>query len=260
MSYKDYTEGDLLKDKDGNDLKLFDLDYTEMVYIAPGKFKMGENQEHEIDFSKGALKDGYFMGKYPVTQELYEAVIGENPSKFKGKHRPVEMVSWNDICEGENSFLTKLNQKIKEEYGEIDTFSLPSEAQWEYAAAGGRQWNESILEFAGSNKLEDVGWFNKNSNKQTMPVGLKQPNALGLHDMSGNVFESCLDYWTNDITTLPKSGDPNPQRSDFRTLRGGSYFFGRHGCRLRDRGHTRPDSRDRNFGLRLCFSPVHPAN
>jgi formylglycine-generating enzyme required for sulfatase activity len=76
MSYKDYTEGDLLKDKDGNDLKLFDLDYTEMVYIAPGKFKMGENQEHEIDFSKGALKNGYFIGKYAVTQELYEAVMG----------------------------------------------------------------------------------------------------------------------------------------------------------------------------------------
>lgn len=259
-----YTEGDLLKDKDGNPLKLFGLDYTEMVYIAPGKFKMGEgNQEHEIDFSKGPLKDGYFIGKYAVTQELYQKVMGENPSEFKGKHRPVEKVSWNDICEGNGSFLTKLNQQIKEKYGEIGTFSLPSEAQWEYAAAGGSHWDNPVMKYAGSNKLEDVGWFNKNSNKQTMPVGLKQPNALGLHDMSGNVWEWCQDAWVSELIALPKDGTPNLKNSESVALRGGIYFGRRHICRLRFRGNYRPGFRG-DFGdfggFRLCFSPVHPTS
>jgi sulfatase modifying factor 1 len=258
MSYKDYTEGDLFKDKDGNDLKFFGLDYTEMVYIAPGKFKMGENQEHEIDFSKGSLKNGYFMGKYPVTQELYEAVIGENPSKLKGKHRPVENVSWNDICEGNNSFLTKLNQKIKEKYGDIGTFSLPSEAQWEYAAAGGSHWDKPIMKYAGSNKLEDVGWFPNNSNGQTMPVGLKQPNSLGLHDMSGNMWEWCHDFYSNDLQNLPADGTPNSNKAKFYALRGGSFFDIRRFCHLCSRSSNHPDYRDYDRGSRLCFFPIYP--
>jgi sulfatase modifying factor 1 len=254
MSYKDYTEGDLFKDKDGNDLKLFDLDYTEMVYIAPGKFKMGENQEHEIDFSKGALKDGYFIGKYAVTQELYEAVMGGGgPSKFKGKHRPVENVSWNDICEGENSFLTKLNQKIKEKYGDIGTFSLPSEAQWEYAAAGGSHWDNPIMKYAGSNKLEDVGWFGKNSNNQTMPVGLKQPNTLGLYDMSGNVWEWCQDTWVRDVVALPEDGSSNLENSKSVSVRGGSCVDHQENGRLNLRVNIQPNEHYGDDGLRLCF-------
>jgi sulfatase modifying factor 1 len=172
----------------------------------------------------------------------------------------VENVSWNDICEGNNSFLTKLNQKTKEEYGDISTFSLPSEAQWEYAAAGGSHWDNLIMKYAGSNKLEDVGWFGKNSNNQTMPVGLKQPNALGLHDMSGNMWEWCQDYWINDITALPKSGESNPKKSDTCALRGGSYFYGRHDCCFRFRFDFQPGYRDSNYGFRLCFFPVYPTN
>lgn len=250
-----YIEGDTLKDKNGQDFLIFGMPYTELIYVAPGTYLIGEKQEHQITFSQG-----YFIGKYPVTQELYEAVMGENPSHFKGKHRPVERVSWNDICEGNDSFLAKLNQKLKEKYGDIGMFSLSSEAQWEYAAAGGKQCDKPIMKYAGSNKLEDVGWFDKNSNNQTMPNGLKQPNALGLYDMSGNLWEWCQDYWANDVITLPKNGEPNPKKSDSHALRGGSYFDKRHYCRLRFRDYSQPDFRIISDGFRLCFSPVHPTN
>jgi formylglycine-generating enzyme required for sulfatase activity len=182
--------------------------------------------------------------------------MGTNPSRFKGKHRPVENVSWNDICEGENAFLYKLNQQIKAIHPDLNgSFALPSEAQWEYAAAGGSQWDNPILKYAGSNKLEDVGWFKGNSNEQTMPVGLKQPNGLGLHDMSGNVWEWCQDYYTNSVRKLPQDGTPNLNESESVSLRGGSFFNFRDGARLRSRSSSRPGDRYDIYGFRLVFSP-----
>jgi formylglycine-generating enzyme required for sulfatase activity len=255
-------EGNLLKDRDRNDFKLLGLNYTEMVYVKAGKYTMAEadngNTRHEIDFSQGPFQNGYHIGKYPVTQELYEAVMGTNPSRFKGDHRPVETVSWNDICEGESSFLSKLNQKIKKEHPNLNgSFTLPSEAQWEYAAAGGSQWGKPVLKYAGSNKLEDVGWFDKNSNSQTMPVGLKQPNVLGLHDMSGNVWEWCQDSYINDVKGLPKNGSPNLKEFSRTALRGGSFFNYRYYCRLRYRSYDHPVLRFNRYGFRLVFSRVH---
>jgi formylglycine-generating enzyme required for sulfatase activity len=253
-------EGDLLKDQDGKILRLLGFNYTEMVYVKAGEYTTADedngNTRHEIDFSQGPFKNGYYIGKYPVTQELHEAVMGTNPSRFKGDHRPVEMVSWNDICEGESSFLSKLNQKIKEEHPNLNgTLALPSEAQWEYAAAGGSQWGKSALKYAGSNKLEDVGWFDKNSNMQTMPVGLKQPNVLGLHDMSGNVWEWCQDFYTDDVKGFPKDGSPNLKKSGRVTLRGGSPFCDRNNCRLCSRISLQPGRRGFDDGFRLVFFP-----
>lgn len=249
-----YHEGDLLCDNTNTPLNLFGLDYTEMVFVAAkGKtFTLGEdNNKTQITFDQD-----YFIGKYAVTQALYEKVMGKNPSRFKGKHRPVEMVSWNDITQ---QFLPKLNELIENDSPKLNgKFGLPSEAQWEYAAAGGQAWNSPKLEYAGSNNLNDVGWFNENAGKHTFPVGLKQPNALGLHDMSGNVWEWCQDEYTSSLNNLPKNGlAASSQKDNNKVLRGGGYFSHRFSCRVRFRYDLRPDDRLINFnGFRLVFSPV----
>lgn len=239
-------EGDLLAYKD-KPLKLFGLDYTELVYVEAGNFMMGDN-EKEIRFNQG-----YYIGKYLVTQELYKAVMGEEPSRFKGKHRPVESVSHDDICKGSNSFLAKLNARIKEEYPELmGSFVLPSEAQWEYAARGGKEWDKPKLEYAGSQNINDVAWYAENSNDQTMPVGLKQPNALGIYDMIGNVWEWCAD-WYGDFGENPKDDSVYIKAGAFRVARGGSFISDVDFCRVAFRHKRNVSSNDYNFGFRLVF-------
>jgi formylglycine-generating enzyme len=254
---QNYQEGDTLKDVKGNDFKLFDLDYTQMIFVAAkGKtFAMGDNNsgyDNEKE-TKITFDQDYFIGRYAVTQALYESVMGSNPAEFKGKTRPVETVSWNDIT---NDFLPKLNQMVKEQ-GIKGYFALPSEAQWEYAAAGGQAWGKPKLEYAGSNNLHDVGWFTNNStDKSTFPVGLKEPNALGLYDMSGNVWEWCQDDYQANLTDLPKNGLPAPSQKDAnKMLRGGGYFSILISCGVRNRSSTPPDDRNNYYGFRLVFFP-----
>lgn len=255
-----YTEGETLKDTKGKDFKLFGLEYTQLVFVAAkGKtFTMGDNNSGYEDEKETQITfdQNYWIGQFAVTQELYEKVMGSNPSTFIGKHRPVEMVSWDDII---NDFLPKLNQLIRAEYPALKAeFALPSEAQWEYAAAGGQQWNAPKLEYAGSNNLNDVGWFRDNTKQEsTMPVGLKEPNALGLYDMSGNVWEWCQDDYKNSLSNLPKNDLAGANQKDAnKLLRGGSYYSSRILCRVRARNRTRPANRHDNYGIRLVFPSV----
>jgi formylglycine-generating enzyme len=251
-----YQEGDLLL-YNNQPLKLFGLDYTELVYVEAGTFTIGDNAS-EYDREKPetiiTFPKGYFIGKYAVTQQLYEVVTGTNPSRFKGNYRPVETVSHDDICKGSNCFLAKLNEKIQTEYPNLQGgFSLPSEAQWEYAARGGQYWDKPKLTYAGSENLNDVGWYEDNSNNQTLPVGLKQSNALGLYDMSGNVWEWCADWYAGDYRQISKDGSPFAKKGSDRVLRGGSFFIHADYCRAALRNHFRPDGRGNPFGFRLVF-------
>ncbi|MEO0585414.1 MAG: SUMF1/EgtB/PvdO family nonheme iron enzyme [Bacteroidota bacterium] len=204
---------------------------TPMIRVEGGTFQMSEDY-------KVTLSD-YAIGTYPVTQKLWQEIIGNNPSRFKGDlMRPVENVSWEDCQE----FLQKLNQKTGLNY------RLPTEAQWEFAARGGNL--SKGFEYAGSNRLDEVGWYENNSKNTTHPVGQKASNELGLYDMSGNVWEWCQD-WYGDYPYGSHTDPQGPTSGDYRVIRGGSWDSGWRGCRVADRYFYMPANRYFGIGFRL---------
>ena len=202
----------------------------------------------------------YYIGQFQVTQGLYQTIMGENPSNFKGDRRPVETVSWEDA----NTFIGKLNEDARLLAFLLDsnikgTFRLPTEAEWEYAARGGIYWKDGYI-YCGSDNLKQVGWYRENSGLETKPVGLLLPNQLGLYDMSGNVYEWCEDDWHGDYNSpdRPDNGKTwkdTPSRGAYRVVRGGYYFNASVYCRPAYRFHYSPGSRDDYLGFRLVFSP-----
>ena len=189
----------------------------------------------------------FYLAEHQTTQALYKAVMnGKNPSNFKGDQRPVEMVSWDEA----KGFIKVLNIKTGK------TFRLPSETEWEYAAKGGIY--SQGYDFCGSDKLKQVGWYDENNNGETHNVGLKLANELGLHDMSGNVWEWCEDHYHRDFENTPKDGSAwidTPDRGGHRVLRGGSYLNSAVSCRPTYRVSSSPDDRINSDGFRLCLSP-----
>ena len=201
----------------------------EMIYVKGGSFDMGSKGKDAYRWEKPAHKvmlDSFYMGKFPITQSVWKAVMGaeNNPSFFQGDERPVETVSWEE-CQ---RFLKQQNEMTGKSY------RLPTEAEWEYAARGG-QLNEAYL-YAGSNKLNEVGWYLENSDGETNHVGLKTPNELGLYDMSGNVWEWCQDWYSDKYyRTCFDHGlvenPTGPDKGDDRVIRGGSWLSFPHFCR-----------------------------
>ena len=219
----------------------------EMVKVEAGSFNMGATPEmvnpweDEKPVHRVTLTNDYYIGKYEVTQALWQAVMGKNPSWFKGNDLPVEQVSWND-CQ---DFISKLNAMTGKR------FRLPTEAEWEYAARGGKK--SRSYQYSGSNTLGDVAWYSDNSGSKTHAVGTKQPNELGIYDMAGNVDEWCQDWYVS-YSSSPQTNPTGAASGSDRVSRGGSWDFSARGCRSSYRRGNTPDFRNGDLGLRLVLS------
>ena len=219
----------------------------EMVKVEAGSFDMGATPEmenpdaSEKPVHRVTLTNNYNIGKYEVTQALWQAVMGNNPSYFKGEDLPVEQVSWND-CQ---DFISKLNAMTGKK------FRLPSEAEWEYAARGGKK--SRGYQYSGSNTLGDVAWNDGNSGSKTHAVDTKQPNELGIYDMTGNVWEWCQD-WYGSYSSSPQTNPTGAVSGSGRVYHGGSWVSSARDCRSSYRGLSTPGARSFILGLRLVLS------
>ncbi len=219
-----------------------------MKYVEGGTFTMGATSEQGSDADSDekpthqvTLSD-YYIGQTEVTQELWTAVMGSNPSYFSGTNLPVENVSWND-CQ---TFITKLSTLTGM------TFSLPTEAQWEYAARGGNK--SKGYKYSGSNTIGGVAWYTSNSSSKTHSVATKQPNELGLYDMSGNVWEWCNDWYASSYSSTAAVNPTGPTTGSYRVLRGGSWYSNATSCRVSSRNYITPSDTSSDLGLRLALS------
>ena len=222
----------------------------DMIYVKGETFTMGCTDEQGSDCGSDekpahqvTLSD-YYIGKYEVTQGLWKKVMGSNPSEFKNCRDdcPVENVSWNDCQE----FINMLNQLTGKR------FRLPTEAEWEYAARGGNKASYQT-KYAGSNVLDEVAWYNGNSKSHTHTVGTKKPNALGIYDMSGNVWEWCND-WYGDYSSGGVTNPKGAATGSYRVIRGGSWYYDGINFRVSLRNGNFPSLRYSEYGLRLAFS------
>ena len=222
-----------------------------MVWIPAGSFQMGspESESGRYD-DEGPVHavalDGFWMGTTEVTQAQYNMVMGTNPSYFKGANLPVDSVSWN----GAMAFCRRLSERTGK------TYTLPTEAQWEYACRAG-----SMTRFSFGNSDSDLGayaWYRGNSNSRTHPVGTKRPNAWGLYDMHGNVWEWCLDWYGADFYGTAAARAKNPvdnNAANERVLRGGSWRLDPLFCRSARRSWGSPADAYRSVGFRVVAAP-----
>ncbi len=218
-----------------------------MILIPGGTFIMGATNVQCVDISDDEKPphqvslDSFYMGKTMVTQAQWEAVMGTNPSCFKGLNLPVEMVNYDDALE----FCRRLSEMTGKNY------TLPTEAQWEFASRCGQTID---TKFSGSDNIEDVAWYKNNSNERTHSVAEKKPNALELYDMSGNVWEWCLDrygVYTNHNQINPTGATTG----DFRVLRGGSFNHDVKHSRVSYRNFDFPSRRINSVGFRIVLIP-----
>ena len=222
-----------------------------MVAVEGGTFNMGSNDSEAFDLEKpvhSVTLSDYYIGETEVTQELWEAVMDSNPSYSKGDKYPVEQVSYNDCID----FINKLNTFLAGQLPDRRKFRLPTEAQWEFAARGGNKGKNNNNKYSGSNSIDDVARYDDKSGGGTHPVKQKQPNELGLYDMTGNVWEWCSD-WCGSYSSSLQTDPEGPSSGEYRVLRGGSWLDNALGCRVAHRSRSTPDSRYFNCGLRLAF-------
>ena len=217
-----------------------------MKRVDGGTFTMGATAEmsppsdsekpaHEVTLSS------YSIGETEVTQALWQAVMGNNPSTFKGDNLPVEQVSWND-CQ---IFIYKLNNLTGKR------FRLPTEAEWEFAARGGNRSNHT--QYSGGSSLDEVAWYKGNSSGKTHPVKTKKPNELGLYDMAGNVDEWCQD-WYGSYSSSSQYNPTGPNSGSIRVFRGGSWGGTAWSCSSSRRKYSTPNGSWDHLGLRLALS------
>ena len=225
---------------------------AEMVEIKPGKFIMGDKAEpdatpHEVSVS------AFFIDKYLVTQELFQKVMGSNPSRWKGDKNPVEQVRWSDAVRfcNKRSELEGLKPCYNLQTWQCDFtangYRLPTEAEWEYACRAGTTTDY----FFGNapDKLREFAWFEKNAGGKPRPVGQKKPNPWGLHDMVGNVWQWCNDFYKVDYYKESPRQDPRgPATAQNKVVRGGAWRFPDDNCRSGYRYNENPGYADVCFG------------
>ena len=256
QGYEDYT--DTIQVKSG--ITSFDFKMTrvistvvqqvinDMVFVEGGTFTMGATKEQGKEYDYNETPDhqvtlsSYYIGKYEVTQELWQAVMRENPSYYNSNpHNPVERVSWYD-CQ---MFICELNKMTGR------NFRLPTEAEWEYAARGGNQ--SCRYKYSGKIKLDMVAWYQDNSGDTTHPVGQKSPNELGLYDMSGNVYEWCQDWYDNHYRSGSQINPEGPSSGAHRIIRGGCVASSTGDCRVSSRSSEDPRGKNSSLGFRLAL-------
>lgn len=240
-----------------------------LVTIPEGRFwmgtaDMGGARREEVPLRRVELSMPFQIGVYPVTQALYLAVMGDNPSRFTNPISPVNRVHWYDACRFCNALSDRLGrsrayhldeQTLKVSWRKrADGFRLPTEAEWECAARAG-----DGHEFAGGEQLDKVGWYADNGNNAPRPVGGRRPNKLGLYDMSGNVWEWCYDGYADDQYRTSPNVDPvGPENAPTRVMRGGATTNAAERCRVAARADARPEGQDVFLGFRLACGPTAP--
>lgn len=237
-----------------------------MIKVEGGTFTMGATSEQGSDVydneypAHQVTLSTYYMGETVVTQSLWEAVMGTtvcqqrvksggsaSTHKGIGYDYPMYYVNWEE-CQ---DFISKLNDILSSQLGG-KKFTLPTEAQWEYAARGGNK--SRGYKYSGSDDLSKVGWYNDNSGRSTRPVASKRRNDLCLYDMSGNVYEWCAD-WYGDYSNLPQTDPQGPESGEDHICRGGGWNDGAWGCRVSYRNYDAPSSCFSDLGFRLCLIP-----
>lgn len=212
-----------------------------MIKVAGDSVRMGNANSLYC-----ALLDTYYIGETEVTQELWTEIMGDNPSEFKGPKRPVERVSW-EMCQ---EFITKLNAKTGK------TFRLPTEAEWEFAAKGGK--NSKKTRYSGNSELRTVGWFYANSYpSKTQEAKKKKMNELKIYDMSGNVSEWCSDYYgayPSDTILVTVKNPKGVKENMYHVVRGGSYCHEPEGCEVSVRSFAAHGETLPYIGLRLAMN------
>ena len=224
----------------------------EFILIKPGSFTMGSDENtgdgDESPQHKVTITRPFYLGKFEVTQAQWTVVMGDDPSEFRGMQRPVDTVSWND-CQ---RFLAKLSEKTGRK------FALPTEAQWEFACRAGTATTWSFGDRDTS--ATDYAWLIGNSGGTTHPVGEKKPNAWGLHDMHGNVWEWCADFYAKHAYAAGDAVDPHgPPASEGHILRGGAWGEHPNNARSAGRNAMGPDDRHNGTGFRCMLLVDEPA-
>ena len=217
--------------------------------------EIGNNRKEEI-LHKVIISKAFRIGKYPVTQKQYQAIMGCNPSFFEGSNNPVESVSWEDA----KKFCKILNSKYKASIPQGYEFALPTEAQWEYACRAGTTTalnNGSNLssESGYCKNLDEIAWYIYNTNQSTHPVGKKKPNKWGIYDFHGNVWEWCSDFY-GDYPSYTVTDPTGPNYGELRVFRGGCFRSYPGSCRSGYRFFLCPNDTSNDVGFRVALVPT----